>query len=108
MSKLIRFALVSLTSGETDLGAYVDAAEVVSINVWNIGDELPPGGQIHRKMRGKSLVSLNLRGGIAHWTDESFDEVAAKLLEARGQTTEAKTHKDLADGAKLQRSRLAI
>jgi hypothetical protein len=108
MSKLVKFALVSLTSGEIDLGGYVDSSEVVSFNVWNIGDELPPGGGIHRKMRGKSLVSLNLRGGIAHWTDETFDDVAAKLLEARGQSAEAKTHKDLADGAKIQKSRLAI
>jgi len=108
MSKLIRFALVSLTSGETDLGGYVDSADVVSWNVWNISDELPPGGGIHRKMRGKSLVALNLRGGIAHWTTESFDEVSARILEARGQAAEAKTHKDLAEGAKLQHSRLAI
>lgn len=108
MSKLVQFALVSLTSGETELGAYIDSDEVVSFNVWNIGEELPPGGQIHRKMRGKSLVSLNLRGGIAHWTDESFDEVAAKLLEARGQTADAKHHKELADGAKVEKSRFAV
>lgn len=105
---LIRFALVSITSGETDLGGYVDSAQVVSWNVWNIADDLSMGAGIHRKMRGKSLVALNLRGGIAHWTTENFDEVSAKLLEARGQTREAKTHKDLADGAKLQHSHLAI
>jgi len=105
--KLIRFALVSLTSGETDLGGYVDASDVVSWNVWNIPDDVNAGPNIHRRMRGKSLVALNLRGGICHWTTESFDEVSAKLLEARGQAADAKAHKELADGAKLEKSRFA-
>jgi hypothetical protein len=104
--KLLRFALVSLTSGETDIPGYVDAGEIFAWHVWNIGDDVAPN--MHRKLRGKTVVVLQMKAGAAQWTLESFDEVSAKILEARGQSADAKAHKELADGAKLQHSRLAI
>lgn len=106
--KLIRFSLVSLTSGETNVSGYIDANEVFAWHEWNIGDDLPPGGNIHRTLRGKTLVVLNTKAGAVQWTVESFDQVSAKILEARGQTIDAKHHKELADGAKLERSRFAV
>jgi hypothetical protein len=103
---LVRFALVSLTSGETNLPGYVDPNEVFAWCVWNVGDDLPPN--MSRKLRGKSLVTLQFKAGATQWTLESFDEVSAKLLEARGQTIDAKAHKELAEGAKLNKSALAV
>jgi hypothetical protein len=49
-----------------------------------------------------------MKAGAAQWTAESFDEVSAKILEARGQTADAKHHKELADGEKLEKSRFAV
>lgn len=106
MSKLLKFALVSLTSGEMDLPGYMDANEIFAWHVWNIGDDVAPN--MHRKMRGKTLVVLNTKPGAVQWTTESFDEVSAKILEARGQAKEAEAHKELADGAKLEKSRFAV
>jgi hypothetical protein len=103
---IVRFALVSLTSGETDVPGYIDADEIFSWTVWNVGDDMPPS--MHRKLRGKSLVTLLAKAGTTQWTMENFDEVSAKILEARGQTVDAKAHKELADGAKLRTSPFAV
>jgi|HubBroStandDraft_6_1064221.scaffolds.fasta_scaffold41034_5 hypothetical protein len=102
---LVRFALVSLTSGETDVPGYIDAGEVFAWHVWKI-DESTPG--MHRSLRGKTVIAIQMKAGAAQWTLESFDEVSAKLLEARGQFPDAKTHKELADGAKVEKSRFAV
>ena len=106
MSKMIPIKFVSLQTAENDLPAYIDAAEIICISVWRIGDEVGPN--MHRKMRGKTLVTLMTKAGTMNWTEEGFDEVSAKILEARGQTADAKTHKELADGAKLEKSRFAV
>jgi hypothetical protein len=104
--KLVRFALASLTTGDTDIPGYIDTAEVFAWHEWNIGDDVQPG--MHRKLRGKTLVVFQMKAGAAQWTAESFDEVSAKILEARGQTVDAKAHKELADGAKLRTSPFAV
>lgn len=106
-TKFVRFAFVSLTSGEADLSGYVDPGEVFAWSVWNVGDDLPPN--MSRKLRGKSLITIQFKAGATQWTLESFDEVSAKLLEARGQTEDAKAHKELAAEARtLDRSRFAV
>lgn len=92
MSKLIRFFLVNLQSGEKQVEAYIDASRVVSWNRWKVPDDLTPGGAVHRSFRGKMLVTLNMEQGMTHWTDEDFDSVSARLLAARGQTAEADEH----------------
>jgi hypothetical protein len=102
---IVRFNLVSLTSGETSVSGYVDANEVFAWHEWKIEDGQP---NIHRKLRGQTVVVLQMKAGAAQWTAESFDEVSAKILEARGQTADAKHHKELADGEKLEKSRFAV
>ena len=101
----MRFALISLTTAETIPG-YIDANDIFAWHVWNVSDELAPN--MHRKLRGKTLVVLNTKPGAVQWTEESFDEVSAKILEARGQTADAKTHKELAEGARVEKSRFAV
>jgi hypothetical protein len=105
--KMVRFTLTSLTTAE-EIPGYMDANEIFAWHVWNIGDDIPPGGNIHRKLRGKTLVVLNTKPGAIQWTQESFDEVSAKILEARGQAGDAKTHKELAEGARVEKSRFTV
>jgi hypothetical protein len=104
--KPIRFALVSLTTAE-EIPGYLDVEQIFAWHVWNVGDDVAPN--MHRKMRGKTLVVLNTKPGAVQWTEESFDEVSAKILGALGQTGDAyNAHKELAEGAKLKTSSLAI
>jgi hypothetical protein len=83
----LRFLLANIQSGEVDVSSYIDTNEIASWNTWNVGDQ--PGPGIHRLMRGKKIVVINMKGGLAHWCIESFDSVAARILEARGNETDA-------------------
>ncbi len=103
---LLQFPLVNLQTGETEIPGYLDADNVISWNVWNVPSDLPSG--IHRTMRGKAIVCINLKGGLAHWTDDSFDSVSARILEARGQKDSAEVHVAVHAAAKINKSRLAI
>jgi hypothetical protein len=90
---LLHFLLVNTLSGETEIPGYIDVAELASWTRWKVPDDAPMGGPSpHRTLRGKFLISLNTKGGMTHWTDESFDSVSARILEARGQKDRAEIH----------------
>jgi hypothetical protein len=93
----LHFACVNIQTGEFEIPSYVDVTEIVSWNRWKVPDD--QAGGIHRGLRGKLIIVLNMKSGIAHWTDESFDSVSARILEARGQdaATAARLMKDRAE-----------
>ena len=86
----VHFSLVNIQSGETGIPGYVDVNEIASWNRWKVPDDL--AGGLHRSLRGKLIIVLNMKVGITHWCEESFDAVSARILEARGQKDRAEIH----------------
>lgn len=97
MSKFLKFHLIDPQTGKPGDEAYVDS-------------ELIGSWQSMKTKHDKPCTLINIKSGMgfAYQVNETFDEVSAKLLEARGQTADARIHKELADGAKLEKSRFAV
>lgn len=97
MSKFLRFQLINPQTGKPEDEAYVDAEQV---STW----------QSMKTKYDKPCTLINFKSGMgfAYQVNVSFDEASAMILEARGQSADAKHHKELADGAKLKTSSLAI
>jgi hypothetical protein len=90
---LLYFEAVNTLTGETAIPGYIDVDELASWTRWKVPDDAGGGpGGVHRSLRGKLLISLNTKGGMTHWTDESFDSVSARILEVRGQKDRAEIH----------------
>jgi hypothetical protein len=104
----LQFPLVNLQSGKIQIPGYVDATEIISWNVWTVPDDAIGPAGIHRTLRGKEIVCMNMKGGMVHWTDDSFDSVSARLLEARGQKDRAEIHAAAHAAAKINKSPLAV
>ncbi len=91
---LLQFSLVNIATGETGIPGYVDVNEIASWNRWKVPDDTPGGpGGLHRTLRGKLITTLNMKTGATHWSDETFDAVSARILEARGQKDQAEIHR---------------
>jgi hypothetical protein len=86
----LQFPFVNVATGETGVPAYVDAEQIMVWYQWIIPDDLGQG--VSRKLRGKTLVVLVTKSGSQHWTDDSFDSVSARILEAKGQKDRAQLH----------------
>lgn len=93
----LKFQLINPQTGKPEDEAYVDAEQ---ISTW----------QSMKTKYDKPCTLINFKSGMgfAYQVNASFDEVSAKILEARGQSADAKVHKELADGAKLEKSRFAV
>ncbi len=103
----VEFLVVNTSSGEEHIPQYVDTAEIVSWGPWTVPDSLPQG--MHRTLRGRTLVILNMKSGHMHWCEESYHAVSAYILIARDQNVAAKAHSDKAAAEKAMRpSPLAV
>lgn len=100
-----QFFVVNTSSGEQHIPQYVDCKEVVSWGPWVVPDPLPQG--MHRSLKGRTLIVLNMKTGHMHWCEESFDAVSARLLAARGQHEEVKAH-EAAAALNAPKSPLAV
>jgi len=106
---LLQFPLVNLQTGKTQIPGYVDVTEIASWNLWTVPDDAIGGPQgLHRSLRGKEIVVLSTKSGLTHWTDDSFDSVSARILDARGQKDRAEIHAAAHAAAKTNKSPLAV
>jgi hypothetical protein len=91
------FQLINPQTGKPEDEAYVDADQV---STW----------QSMKTKYDKPCTLINFKSGMgfAYQVNATFNEVSARILEARGQSADAKHHKELADGAKVETSRFAV
>ena len=86
-----KFLVVNVQDGRFDVPCYIDCEQISEWHEWKTGMDLPQG--VHRNLRDKTLIVINMKTGGMHWCQESFDAVSARILEARQQGTLAEIHR---------------
>jgi hypothetical protein len=97
----IKYSLINTITGQKGIQGYVDANEIASFNEYHVPDEGIQGW--HRYTRGITLCYVTLKSGVMNYSDDNFDVLAARILEARGQKDLAESHRAAAELVKANR-----
>lgn len=93
----LKFQLINPQTGKPEDDAYIDTEMIVS---W----------QSMKTKYDKACVLVNFKSGMgfAYQVNETFDSFSALILAERGQDKSAAVHRELAEAAKLEKSRFAV